>query len=194
MHVSVHEDVWKVLRYYSEVVQVIPWALPGHLPNDPESRSQFLHTETWQRRRLEVLPYNHCLYHNMKTFNFIIPLDVDEIIFPISDANWSGLMDRVLYKQHALLDTVASFAAQNVYFFNHWDLKETHNNSYQSFFRMNFRSGNFSSPGHSVKSFVNTRVARSVFNHYALGNKNYYYSLLPSLLVTEAGSNSCYQG
>ena len=178
MHVSVHQDVWKVLRYYSEVVQVIPWALPGHLPNDPESRSQFLHTETWQRRRLEVLPYNHCLYDNMKTFNFIIPLDVDEIIFPISDANWSGLMDRVLYKQHALLDTVASFAAQNVYFFNHWDLKETHSNdSYQSFFRMNFRSGNFSSPGHSVKSFVNTRVARSVFNHYALGNKNYYYTV-----------------
>ena len=52
---TVHEDVWKVLRRYSQsVVQVIPWALPGHLPNDPERRSQFLHAETWQRRRLEV--------------------------------------------------------------------------------------------------------------------------------------------
>ena len=77
-------------------------------------------------------------------------------------------MDTVFYKQHGLLDNVASFAAQNVYFFNNWGLQSP-NDSYQSFFRMNFRSGNFSSPGHSVKSFVNTRVARSVFNHYALG-------------------------
>ena len=53
---TVHEDVWKVLKRYSSmlVVEVIPWALPGHLPNDPETRSQFLHAETWQRRRLEV--------------------------------------------------------------------------------------------------------------------------------------------
>ena len=52
---TVHEDVWKVLKQYSSsVVEVIPWALPGHLPNDPETRSQFLHAETWQRRRLEV--------------------------------------------------------------------------------------------------------------------------------------------
>ena len=82
---TVHEDVWKVLRRYSSrsVVEVIPWALPGHLPNDPERRSEFLHAETWQRRRLEVLPYNHCLYDNLNRFHFIVPLDIDEIIFPI---------------------------------------------------------------------------------------------------------------
>ena len=30
---TVHEDVWKVLKRYSSmlVVEVIPWALPGHL-------------------------------------------------------------------------------------------------------------------------------------------------------------------
>ena len=32
---------------------------------------------------LEVLPYNHCLYDNLNRFNFIVPLDIDEIIFPI---------------------------------------------------------------------------------------------------------------
>ena len=57
-----NEDVWKVLRrYHSSIVQVIPWALPGHLPNDPERRSQSLHDETWQRLRLEVLPYDQSL-------------------------------------------------------------------------------------------------------------------------------------
>ena len=32
---------------------------------------------------LEVLPYNHCLYDNLNRFHFIVPLDIDEIIFPI---------------------------------------------------------------------------------------------------------------
>ena len=32
---------------------------------------------------VEVLPYNHCLYDNLNRFHFIVPLDIDEIIFPI---------------------------------------------------------------------------------------------------------------
>ena len=165
---TVHADVWKVLRHYSDVVEVIPWALPGHLPNDPERRSQFLHSETWQRRRLEVLPYNHCLYENLNRFQFIIPIDIDEVILPIKQKDWMTLMERVLYKQHRLLDTVASFAVQNTYFFHRWDLI-SHNDTYQSLLQMNFRTGNFSHLGHGVKSFINTKVAKTVFNHYALG-------------------------
>jgi hypothetical protein len=71
---TVHEDVWKVLKRYSSmlVVQVIPWALPGHLPNDPETRSQFLHAETWQRRRLEVRYHSRFFYASWPQMNFYI--------------------------------------------------------------------------------------------------------------------------
>lgn len=176
--ITVHDDVWKVLRRYNEqgIVQVIPWALPAHLPNDPERRWQFLHNETWQRRRFEVLPYNHCLYSNMAAFNFVIPLDIDEIILPTQDADWKALMQRVLYKQHALLDTVASFAVQNTYYFSNWNLDNNDDSSsgirkkmtFPSFLQSKYRTANFSQVGHSVKSFINSKVARTVFNHYAL--------------------------
>ena len=184
---TVHEDVWKVLRRYSQsVVQVIPWALPGYLPNDPEKRSEFLHAETWQRRRLEVLPYNHCLYENLNRFHFIVPLDVDEVIFPIEHSDWKSLLDRVLFKQHGLLDTVASFAVQNTYFFTNWNLttyQDRHNDSYTSFLDINYRTANFSQVGHSVKSFVNTKVARTVFNHYALSKLLFFQiRFLPSIV------------
>ena len=111
-------------------------------------------------------------------------MDIDEIIFPINHTDWKSLLDRILHKQHGLLDQVASFAVQNSYFFQDWNLHDFNNTSdggddnninnndtdddHPSFFSYKYRTGNFSQIGHSVKSFVNTKVARSLFNHYAL--------------------------
>merc|ERR1712113_1262609 len=75
-----------------------------------------------------------------------------------------------------LLDHVASFAVQNSYFFEDWGLLSSNTSSssndtqtnFPSLFSYQYRTGNFSQIGHSVKSFINTKVARSVFNHYAL--------------------------
>lgn len=60
----------KVLEYYKSIgaIKVIPWELPKPLPNVPETRSAFLRSQTWQRRRLEILPYNHCFYQNLRYF------------------------------------------------------------------------------------------------------------------------------
>lgn len=90
-------------------------------------------------------------------FHFIVPLDIDEIIFPIMPFfDWKSLLDRVLFKQHGLLDTVASFAVQNTYYFVNWDLATTtkvedkglshdphppsRNDSYTSFLDIKFRT------------------------------------------------------
>ena len=125
-----------------------------------------------------------------------VQLKVSSILFKIlltycatQHADWKSLLDRVLFKQHGLLDTVASFAVQNTYFFHNWDLttfedhdlrRQSHDNyNYASFLDINFRTANFSQVGHSVKSFVNTRVARTVFNHYALSKFS-----LPLILCT----------
>ena len=116
----------------------------------------------------------------MLLIRFVIPLDIDEIIFPINHTDWKSLLDRILLKQHGLLDQVASFAVQNSYFFQDWSFHDFNNNNtvagdnndddndHPSFFSFKYRTGNFSQIGHSVKSFVNTKVARSLFNHYAL--------------------------
>ncbi len=182
----------RVLRHYERqgLVEVRPWELPGHLPNDSSGeRSAFLRRETWQRRRIEILPYNQCFYDNMNDFRFVVPLDIDEVILPTVHNTWSDMLDRVLFKQRGLLDRVASFAAQNVYFFRDWNLDESGEEQKStasktlkssgvsktgggffdvSIFAFGWRCANFSRTGHGVKSFVNTNVAVSLFNHYAL--------------------------
>jgi hypothetical protein len=198
-----------VLSYYESIglVKVISWELPGHLPNDPETRSQLLHSNTWQRRRLEVLPYNHCLYENLNRFRFVVPIDIDEIIFPVNHTDWKALLDRVFYKQSGLLNQVASFSAQNVYFFKDWSeaaveinstSKATSNNpsSWPSLFELTVRSRNYSHVGHSVKSFVNTRVAMSLFNHYALGvlypNQKFVLNLKTEMVQLNHYKDNCF--
>lgn len=109
----------------------------------------------------------------MAAFNYVIPLDIDEIILPTMDQHWAALMQRVLYKQHGLLDTVASFAVQNTYYFSNWNLTANSHGkkkptSFPSLLQSQYRTANFSQVGHSVKSFINSKVARTVFNHYAL--------------------------
>ncbi|KAL4715957.1 hypothetical protein ACJJTC_013257 [Scirpophaga incertulas] len=36
----------------------------------------------WQRRRDHIITYNDCLYRNIRESEFIIPLDIDEILLP----------------------------------------------------------------------------------------------------------------
>ncbi|XP_063825606.1 uncharacterized protein LOC135075177 [Ostrinia nubilalis] len=36
----------------------------------------------WQRRRDHIITYNDCLYRNIRESEFVIPLDIDEIILP----------------------------------------------------------------------------------------------------------------
>lgn len=61
---QVHSNTLKVLEYYQSAkkIKLIPLTLPGQLPNVPTERSQFLKDNIWQKRRLELVPYNDCFY------------------------------------------------------------------------------------------------------------------------------------
>ena len=61
---QVHPNTLKVLKYYQSIgkIKILPLTLPGQLPKVPLERSQFLKDNIWQKRRLELIPYNDCLY------------------------------------------------------------------------------------------------------------------------------------
>jgi hypothetical protein len=170
---AVNRRIQRVLDAYqrSGLVQVIPWELPDPLPADADRLQMLFQSNPWLKRRTEVVPYNHCLYSNMYSYRFVLPVDVDEIIVPLGKrTNWTEVLDET-FRANPLSETsVGSFSVQNAYFFKAWadGVRSPTGFLPLNVERFTWRSGALSPPGHAVKSFVNTRVATSVFNHYAL--------------------------
>ncbi|XP_018006564.1 uncharacterized protein LOC108664482 [Hyalella azteca] len=119
----VHEATWNVLRYYEAtgVAQIISMTLPGDQPNEPDARTRYLKEDVWQKRRNELVTYNDCLYRNMYLYNFIIPLDIDEVPVPVQEKNWSDMFHRMFKSDPFLLKKYSSFSAPNSFFFTKWN-------------------------------------------------------------------------
>lgn len=174
----IHENMEKVLDYYEKQgrVSVVPLTLPGDQPNDPKARSSYLKRAVWQKRRNEIVPYNDCLYKNMYLFEYIIPLDIDEVIMPVKRYTWTKMLSDYRKESPQVFKKTSSFSAQNTYFLDVYN--STYNPDVPSYYHMlqsRIRSANFSLYGHSVKSFVSTSLSKTVFNHYTL--ESLYYSV-----------------
>lgn len=79
-------DTEEVLQYYRNTGYVRLFSVPIR-----NKRNRSL----WQRRRDHIVTYNDCLYRNIMDTEFIIPLDVDEIILPKNSENLSELLQRL---------------------------------------------------------------------------------------------------
>ncbi|XP_043279389.1 uncharacterized protein [Venturia canescens] len=185
---NVHENVSKVLRMYekSNVVRWFNFELPGDLPNDIQARRQLLATDLWTKRRMELIPYNHCFYENLYTANFVVPIDIDETIIPIKRDNWRQLLNDERSKLGRSFNDFASYAVRNAYFFTEMQNKirprmtkfshdltlpacnNCEDNSTTCVYLDTVRTSVISPIGDSVKSFVSTKRALTVHNHYAL--------------------------
>ncbi|CAD6205057.1 GSCOCG00003122001-RA-CDS [Cotesia congregata] len=200
---NVHENVTKVLKLYekSNVVRWFRLNLPGDLPNDVKARRRLFSKDIWMKRRMELIPYNHCFYENLYSSEFVVPIDIDEMIIPINVRTWSELMALEKSKGNSFYD-YASYAVRNVYFFpelqrlasiNNND-KNNNNDDNDNGSRINKNNGKkistvdndsrllnyfhtlrtsiVSPEGDSVKSFVSTERALTIHNHYALTTLN----------------------
>ncbi|KAI1285037.1 hypothetical protein HDE_12250 [Halotydeus destructor] len=209
---NVHPRVREILRHYQAkgTVSVSPLTLPGQLPNDPLERRHFLGDNLWQKRRLELVPYNDCFYRHMRTHRYVVNLDIDEVIVPKVHSNWSQLLDAIFELDPSARDRYASFSVQNVYFFDHYGRAANKSNmaSRRKFHMLlhNVKSSNYSRPGFAVKSFISTNQTLSVFNHYALNpikstmarnalistqlaQLNHYRSKCPSTMSKDCSDN-----
>ena len=92
----------------------------------------------------------------MYNFKFVLPIDIDEIIFPIRFDNWNDLMEYVFHMDNTAEKTVGSFSVRNVHFFKKSNLSDGTLLTVET----TERSANYSNPGERVKSFVNTQVSR----------------------------------
>ena len=106
------------------------------------------------------MPYNECFYNNMYNYTFILPIDVDEIIFPIRFNTWNDLMNYVFLKDPNARSSIGSFAVRNAHFFVKKANASGKANKSSELVTVGsvIRSVNLSKIGERVKSFVNTQA------------------------------------
>ncbi|XP_048513589.1 uncharacterized protein LOC105693986 isoform X2 [Athalia rosae] len=167
---DVHENVMKVLRLFesSNVVRWINITLPGTLPKERYARRKFLEEEIWLKRRMELIPYNHCFYENLHQSEYVLPIDIDEAIVPKKRKNWHQLLQDEKRKLGKSFEDFASYAVRNVYFFDELQPAGYREKSNDLRYLDTFRTAFVSPEGDSVKSFISTERALTVHNHYAL--------------------------
>lgn len=85
----------------------------------------------WQRRRDHIITYNDCLYRNIAESEFIIPLDVDEIVLPKIADNLSKLTERLMQQGWKVSKSSAA-VVQNVFFFDFMQTSEYRHKSNNS--------------------------------------------------------------
>ncbi|XP_033222894.1 uncharacterized protein LOC117176735 isoform X2 [Belonocnema kinseyi] len=173
---DVHANVLKVLSLY-ERSNVVRWhnlTLPGDLPNDKEGRRMLFEKDVWIKRRMELIPYNHCLYENLHKSEFVVPIDMDETIVPLRRKHWSQLLLDERIKLGKSFKDYASYAVRNAYFFPEIQKKNgSLKNGMQNVdYLDSIRTSIISPEGDSIKSFVSTKRTLTVHNHYALSTLN----------------------
>lgn len=133
----------------------------------------------WQKRRYELVTYNDCFYRNHKSSDYVIPLDIDEIIVPRYANTWHELLNTSI--TYDMKEQYASFTVQNAYYLRTFTINSKSNNNNAGmvghdgkkekepvFFLYDITRSELSAQGESGKSFISTKNTLTVFNHYAL--------------------------
>merc|ERR1712127_1082794 len=121
----------------------------------------------------------------MYRYEYIALLDIDEVIMPIEEDNWSDLMKKVKELAYKIKkEERASYNFRNVYFLD--EMLTAHEKaaeaapeilpsglkdipSYMHMARHIYRSANYTKPGQYVKCFHNPEKALILHNHFPLG-------------------------
>lgn len=187
--IKIHRNMMKTLKFYERQgkVKVEMIAEPKGLPNRTESLTQWLQNG--------MISLNDCLYKHMYEYEYLSPLDIDEIILPNKpeDRTWSDLLKRIVDVE--MPSNEDAFVAQNVFFLSdnihEGEIQpEVPNNMY--FLQHVYRAVNFSEPNVGPKSFQNTEQVLVMHNHFpmhCIGKEYCKYSFIPK----EAGKLQHYR-
>lgn len=153
----------KVARYYEKIGKM-------KIERLTDATDDLDHLQGMQN---EMASINDCLYKNMYEYEFLLVIDLDEIIVPTrsEDMSWADLINRVTAEK----PNSPAYTALNVYFLMnnvHFEDIQTEVPKDMSFLQHVYRAKNFSKLGHAVKSFVNTSQTLVLHNHLPLLHLN----------------------
>lgn len=164
---NLHPNLMRNLQYFEKQgkVKVEKMTEPKGLPNRNESLQQWLQND--------LISLNDCLYKHMYEYDFLIPLDIDEIIVPTGkELNTWKEMTLIMQSLEKLENnSFASYEVHNVFFLS----DNNHEGEIQPevpkdmFFLQNiYRAVNFSKPGIGTKGFQKTDRVVAMHNHFPI--------------------------
>lgn len=164
--IQIHPKLMNTLRYYESKGKVVIEMIsePEGLPKRNQSLTQWLQNE--------LISLNDCFYKHINEYDYLIPLDIDEIILPVrpEDRSWMDLMQRVKGRLGSK-EPRAAYVARNVFFLfdnNHENEIQPEVPAYLTFLQHIYRASNFSHLGIGSKSFQSTELVLSMHNHYPM--------------------------
>ncbi|CRL05516.1 CLUMA_CG018109, isoform A [Clunio marinus] len=173
--VQIHPAMMKVLKFYEKLdkVKIEMTGDPEGLPDKNTSLTQWLQNQ--------MISINDCLYQHMNEFDFLTPLDLDEIIMPVrsNDYTWREMLihinDDAAEQSIDLVEFPPTYLFDNVFFLtDNIRAHEIQHDVPQEFFflQLVYRARNFSKFGHGTKSFHNTDEVIIIHNHLPISCVN----------------------
>ncbi|KAL7736146.1 hypothetical protein ACLKA6_003695 [Drosophila palustris] len=149
---QVHPQVQRTLAYYehSGFLELRPLTMANGIPRLPHYLHLLLKNRLMVKRLNELIPYNDCFYRNMYRHDYMVNVDIDEVIMPMGELrNWQQLLV-------ADGETTRSKCEFNSNFKELFMLQNT------------LRHQNYTKENVATKCFHNTRFSLTLHNHYTL--------------------------
>lgn len=173
---DVHPAVQRVLDYYQRIgfLELRPLTMANGMPRLRHYQHMLLQQRRLITRLNELIPYNDCFYRNMYRHDYLLNVDIDELVMPMGALRtWQDIFDadRKL-SSLPCPNGFASLCAINAYFTK--VLPELHNHEQQEeadelfVLQHTMRYRNYSKHNRATKCFHNTRYALTLHNHFAL--------------------------
>ncbi|XP_017116098.1 uncharacterized protein LOC108138415 [Drosophila elegans] len=176
---DVHPAVQRVLDYYQRTgfLELRPLTLANGMPRLRHYQHMLLQQRKLEKRLNELIPYNDCFYRNLDRHDYLVNVDVDEVIMPKGEnRNWHQLVQKAHAMETEKGGTCAgrfpALCFRNSYFTK--VVAELSNHEEQATAGELFvlqhtqRFKNYSLPGRATKCFHNSRLSLTLHNHFTL--------------------------
>ncbi|KAH8385176.1 hypothetical protein KR200_011429 [Drosophila serrata] len=176
---DVHPAVQRVLDYYQRTgyLELRPLTLANGMPRLRHYQHLLLQKRKLEKRLNELIPYNDCFYRNLYRHDFLVNVDIDEVIMPKGDSrNWQQLVHKV-YQEEEKKGGKCSGRFPAICFINSYFTKvpsELSDHEEQAtagelyVLQHTMRLGNYSLPGRATKCFHNAKLSLTLHNHFTL--------------------------
>ncbi|KAH8245005.1 hypothetical protein KR032_003893 [Drosophila birchii] len=176
---DVHPAVQRVLDYYQRTgfLELRPLTLANGMPRLRHYQHMLLQQRKLEKRLNELIPYNDCFYRNLYRHDYLVNVDIDEVIMPKGDyRNWHQLVQKV----HQLEEETGGKCSGRypaICFINSYFTKvpselrdhEEHATAGELYvLQHTMRIRNYSLPGRATKCFHNARLSLTLHNHFTL--------------------------